>query len=62
MVVLYNTCLQSWGRLERYQLLVENTELQKAELQQVRERNAVLQEQQGRQELATRKVSEQHLA
>ncbi|KAI9594712.1 hypothetical protein BDF19DRAFT_107293 [Syncephalis fuscata] len=46
---------------ERYQLLVENTELQKTELQQVRERNAVLQEQQGRQELATRKANEELL-
>jgi hypothetical protein len=36
---------------------VENTELQKNELQQMRERNAVLQEQQGRQELANRKVN-----
>ncbi|RKP05362.1 hypothetical protein THASP1DRAFT_32796 [Thamnocephalis sphaerospora] len=46
---------------ERYQLLVQNTELQKDELQALRERNAVLQEQAGRQELATSKMTDQLL-
>ena len=46
---------------ERYQLLVGSTELQKSELRELRERNASLHEQQGRQELATRKVRRRYL-
>jgi hypothetical protein len=42
--------------IERYQLLLKNSDLQKEELNTLRERNIVLQEQAGHRELAMSQV------